>query len=85
MKPAFGERQMRAIWAIELQKWLNDTCGGRSNTIITVAIATFKHSFATAHTNGFIPRNVAAALKKPPKGESREKRAFTQVEAASEK
>ena len=83
MIPAFGERQMRAIRAIELQKWLNDTCGGRSNTFITIAIAIFKHSFATAHADGFIPRNVAAALKKPPKGEPREKRAFTQVEAAS--
>jgi integrase len=83
MLPAFGERQMRAIRAIELQKWLNDTCAGRSNTFITIAITILKHTFATAHADGYIARNVAAALKKPHQGEPKEKRAFTQQESAA--
>lgn len=77
--PAFGDRQLRAIRATELQKWLAGFAG-ESKTTIAQAAAVIRNVFAAAYADRIISSNPAAALKLPRAGSVKERRSLTAEE-----
>ena len=79
--PAFGDRQMRAITAEQLQAYLNDLAG-MGKTTLTYIMIVLTNCFTLANAQGVIDRNAAEALK-PPKAERTSRRALTAQETAA--
>lgn len=79
--PAFGDRQMRAITAEQLQAYLNDLAG-TNKTTLTYIMTILQNCFTLASAQGVIDRNAADALK-PPKAERTSRRALTAQETAA--
>lgn len=77
--PVFGERQLRAITAPELQRFMTGLAGN-SNTILTYSKSILQNVFREAYVNGLIDRNPAQGLKKPPHTADH-RRALTPAEA----
>lgn len=64
LSPEFGERQLRAISAMDLQQWLNtkkDYSQSMINTLYTVT----RRIFRTAAAQRYLDYDTAAALRKP--------------------
>lgn len=76
--PAFAARQIRAITAPELQRFLNDL-GGYGKTTINYAKTIIQSVFNLAYVSGIIDRDPARALKKPA-ADSKNRRALTDAE-----
>ena len=62
--PAFGDRQLRSISAMDLQEWLNRQ-KGYSRSMIDKLYMALRRLFRTALAQGYIEFNPADALKKP--------------------
>lgn len=77
--PAFGDRNMRAIKATELQVWLSGFAGESKSTIAQAA-AVIRNVFAAAHADRIISSNPAAAIKLPKPGAVNERRSLTAEE-----
>ena len=79
--PTFGDRQMRAITAEQLQAYLNDLTG-TGKTTLTYIMIILSNCFTLANAQGVIDRNAAEALK-PPKAERTSRRALTAQETTA--
>lgn len=77
--PAFGERNLRAIRAIELQTFVNGF-EGRSKSQIGNIIATLQGIFAAAKQDRLVRVNPAEDLQRPKATPPAEKRALTEAE-----
>ena len=77
--PTFGERNLRSIKPIELQKYVNDFAG-QSKTQITMVVSTLFNIFDSAVQDSIIEKNPAASLRKPDHSAAGEKRALTDEE-----
>jgi integrase len=73
--PVFGERQIRAIRAVEIQTWLNGYAG-KSATQITYLMSTIKNVFAAACAERIIQSNPTLGLRRPAAKKPVEKYAF---------
>ena len=82
--PAFGERQMRAITAIELQRYM-DELSGECRTLIGNVSSVFHNVFSMAYAQGIVDRDPAVALKKPSAPAKSTRRALTDDETAAVK
>ena len=76
--PVFGDKQMRAITALQLQSYLNSLAGTGKTTLCYIMII-LTNCFTLATAQGVIDRNAAAGLK-PPKAERTSRRALTAQE-----
>lgn len=74
--PVLGERMLRAISAMELQELVN-TFEGRSNTKITVILATLRGVFGSAMSDRLLSVNPAEHLCRPKSAAARPKEALT--------
>lgn len=81
IKPAFPNRQLRSISAIELQKFMNSKTG-LSATSLGYISSVLKNVFSTAYTHGLIDRDPTHGLKKP-SAEKEKRRALTAAETAA--
>lgn len=79
--PEFGDRQMRAVTANQLQEYLNGLAGTGKTTLNYIMIV-LTNCFTLATAQGVIDRNPAEALK-PPKAERATRRALTSQESAA--
>jgi len=79
--PAFGDKQMRAITAVQLQEYMNNLAG-MGKTTLTYIMIVLSNCFSLACAQGVIDRNTAEALK-PPKAERTSRRALTPQESAA--
>ena len=77
--PAFGDRNLRAITALELQTWTNGLAG-ISNTQITLALTILRGVFSAAVADRLIAVNPAAGLLAPEPGKVHKRRALTTEE-----
>lgn len=77
--PAFGNRNLRAIQPIELQKYVNGFAG-QSQTQINMIASTLYNIFKSAVQDRILPRNPAEGLRKPDYKRPKEKRALTDAE-----
>ena len=66
IEPYLKDRQLRAVTAFELQDIVY-AASHRCHTIITRIVGVLKGSFASAYAQGYIPRDVSAALEAPQK------------------
>jgi integrase len=73
--PVFGERQLRAIRAVEIQTWLNGYAG-KSATQITYLMAVMKNVFSSACAERMIQSNPTLGLRRPAPKKPLEKYAF---------
>jgi len=79
--PAFGDRQMRAITAVQLQTYLNNLAGTGKTTLCYIMII-LSNCFTLATAQGVIDRNAADGLR-PPKSERTSRRALSAQETAA--
>lgn len=79
--PAFPDRQLRAITANDLQRFMNGLAG-KNKTTITYANTIIKNVFRTAYTDGIIDRDPTVSLVKP-SASSTKRRALTDAETAA--
>lgn len=79
--PEYGNKQMRAITAAQLQSYLNHLTG-MGKTTLGYITNVLKNCFTLANAQGVIDRNPTEALK-PPKAERTSRRALTQQETAA--
>jgi len=79
--PEFGNKQMRAITAVQLQEFLNGLAG-MGKTTLGYITNVLSNCFTLASAQGMIDRNPAEALK-PPKAERTSRRALTAQETAA--
>lgn len=77
--PAFGERNLRAISAIELQRWINQYTG-KSKTTIDDCYNLMRNIMASAFSDGIIQRDPSAKLIKPLNKPPKQRRALTEAE-----
>ena len=77
--PAFGNRNLRAITGMELQRWLN-TYTGKSDTTLTQFMTILRDVFAAAVADRIVDVNPASGLRMPTVGEESERRALTPEE-----
>lgn len=80
--PQFGDRNLRAITATELQNWLN-SLEGMSNTQITLALTILRGVFAAAKSDRIIAVDPSAGLDAPECGTPKRRRALTDAETAA--
>lgn len=80
--PAFGDRKLRAITAMELQEFLN-RFADMSSTKITVVLATLRGIFGSAQADRIIRTNPAEHLRRPKAAAPREKVALTADQRAA--
>lgn len=62
--PVFGDKQMRAITALQLQSYLNSLVGTGKTTLCYIMIV-LSNCFTLATAQGVIDRNAAEGLKSP--------------------
>ena len=79
--PYIGDKQMRAVTDIDLQKVVN-RLAKKSNTLIGDTYNILKNVFAHAYAHGSIDRNPAVSLVRP-KATKNERRALTPEETAA--
>ena len=79
--PAFASRNMRAIFASDLQAFLN-SFAGRSGTMITLALAVLHGVFGMAYQDRILPADPSRGLRRPDAEPPAEKRALTDEERA---
>jgi len=79
--PAFSGRQLRAVTANDLQRFLNGLAG-KNKTTITYINTIIKGVFRTAYTDGIIDRDPTVSLKRPG-ASSAKRRALTEAETAA--
>lgn len=77
--PRFGDKNMRAISALELQNFVDDFAG-MSQTKITYIKATLDKVFNLACVEGILAKNPMDDVEKPKAAEAAEKRALTESE-----
>ncbi len=77
--PAFGERNLRAIQAVELQSFLNGFTN-KSKSQITLAMAVLNGILADAKADRILAHNPAENLRRPTATPPEEKRALTDKE-----
>ena len=77
--PVFGDRNLRAISAIELQGFVN-RFKGRSGTKITVILATLRGIFASAKADRLIANDPTEALMRPSATKAKPKPVLTQAQ-----
>jgi len=77
--PAFGERHLRAIAPVDLQKWLNGYAG-KSKTTIDDLYNTIRAIMSSAQADGILVRDPSARLMKPVPSQPKTRRALTQEE-----
>ena len=80
--PAFGERNLRAIRSVELQKWLN-SFAGKSETTIMLAITVVRAIMKAACADQILARNPAEFLTQPKAAPEKTRRALTKEEDTS--
>ena len=80
--PVFGERNLRAITALELQEWINGFAG-MSDTTITLLMTIMRKLFTSALADRLIDVNPATGLAKPRVSAAEERRALTPEETAA--
>ena len=80
--PLFGNRNTRAITALELQAFV-DEFAGMSQTKITYVTAALDGVFNLACTEGILAKNPMDDVEKPKAAEAAEKRALSETERAS--
>lgn len=80
--PAFADRQMRAITAGDLQRFMN-SLNSYSRTLIGDVYSVLKNVFSMAYAQGIVDRDPAVALKKPEAGRPTPRRALTPAETAA--
>lgn len=74
--PRFGNRQIRAISAADMQSFMNEFLG-MSDTTIGLVATILKGVFLCAYSDGLILTNPALALMRPKASKGKEKRALT--------
>ena len=79
--PAFGDRHLRSIRAIELQDFVNGF-DGMSKSQITNIIGTLRAIYASARQDGLLAVSPAEDLRRPRPRPAAEKRALTEQERA---
>jgi integrase len=79
--PAFGDRNLRAITALELQAFVNGF-GGKSKSQISSALDTLQQIFAAAKADHLVRVDPAENLHRPQAKPPAEKRALTEDERA---
>ncbi|MBR4079728.1 MAG: site-specific integrase [Christensenellaceae bacterium] len=79
--PVFKDRQLRAISAADLQRFMN-SMSDMSKSSIGYAGTILRNVFSLAYANGLIERDPAAALKNP-SAEKESKRALTDAETSA--
>lgn len=80
--PQFGDRNLRAITATELQNWLN-SLEGMSSTQITLALTILRGVFAAAKSDRIIAVDPSAGLDAPECGTPKRRRTLTDAETAA--
>jgi integrase len=80
--PAFADRQMRAITAGDLQRFMNGL-NSYSRTLIGDVYGVLKNVFSMAYAQGIVDRDPAVALKKPEAGSPTPRRALTPAETSA--
>ena len=80
--PAFGDRQMRAISAHDVQAWL-DGFKGASASQIDKLYMLIRAIFQSAYAAGVVPRDPTAGLAKPIPRKKESRRALTASETES--
>lgn len=81
--PAFGDRQLRAITAMELQAWI-DSKAGMGKTSIGYMHSIICNVFRAATAEGVIDRNPSLSLQAP-RADKESRRALTDEETAAAK
>ena len=79
--PAFGDKQMRAITAEQMQGYLNSLAGINKTTLNYITIV-LSNCFTLANAQGVIDRNAADGLRQP-KADRTTRRALTAQETAA--
>ena len=79
--PFIGDKQLRAISAMDLQALMN-RLEGRSSTLIGDVFSILRRTFAHACAHGLIDRDPALSLEKP-SSQNGQRRALTEAEAAA--
>lgn len=77
--PAFGDRNIRAISASDLQRWINGFAG-MSGTTIAQAATVITGIFAAATADRIVPSDPTAALKLPKAKKDQQRRDLTAEE-----
>ena len=77
--PAFGERHLRAIRAVEIQTWLNGFAG-QSKTQITLAMSVLRGIYRDALADRLVTFDPTAAMRRPQATAPAPKKAFTPQE-----
>lgn len=80
--PAFGDRNLRAITATELQDWINGFAG-MSDSSITLVMTILSGVFSAAKSDRIIDQSPAADLTKPEAGKKTARRALTGEETGA--
>lgn len=83
--PAFADRQMRSITAMELQQFVDTRLIGKGNTLIGDVCSALKTCFSSAYAAGIIDRDPTASLQKPKPEAAEPRRALTQAETVAVK
>lgn len=77
--PSFGERNLRAIRAVELQKWIN-SFAGMSDSTIMLAMAVIRAVMKAACADQILARSPAEYLTKPKAAPEKTRRSLTEDE-----
>ena len=77
--PVFGDRNLRAITALDVQEFMNQFAG-RSDNMINTLHDILRSIFAQACADRILDRNPAQYIRKPAAAPSNRKRAFTAAE-----
>lgn len=77
--PAFGDRNLRAIQPVELQKFVN-RFRGKSRSQITLVISVLNGVYSAALTDRLVARNPMQGIRRPEDTPPEEKRALTEDE-----
>jgi integrase len=80
--PAFGDRNLRAIQAGEIQAWLNGFTG-RSDTTIALALTVIRGIMQSACADRIVGKDPTAYLMRPKQGAEKSRRALTTEETSA--
>lgn len=79
--PEFGERNLRAIRAADLQRFLN-MFAGTSSSQVTMALSCLRGVLGAAYADRILDQDPTLRLQKPVHSKTKEKRALTKDERA---
>ena len=80
--PEFGDRNLRAVRAADIQRFLN-SFSGKSSTQIAMALSVLRGVFGSAYADRILDSDPTSRICKPASAPPKEKRALTPTERAN--